>query len=150
VTTLLLGSCVSYDDISYQGFDNVQMTRQGKGHLTLGFDLKLDNPNNYNVKIKSSDIVLYIGGKELGQLHLNNAFTIEKKSQQSYPLSFDVRAIDLVKTAAANAIDLIGKKMIAVRMKGYVKGSVFGITQKRFIDETREVESSQVSKIFGK
>ncbi len=70
VGALLLNSCFEYDDVEYKGFENVKMTNPKDGHMSLSFDLKLNNPNKFKIKIKPSDVTVFIGGKELGRVHL--------------------------------------------------------------------------------
>lgn len=147
--TFLLGSCFQYDDLVYQGFDNVKMTKPKEGQMTLNFDLKLDNPNKFKIKIKPSDVTVFLGGKELGQVHLTETLTIAKRSERSYPISLDVKLKDLFKSGFGSLFEMMTKQTVSLRVKGFVRGSVYGVTQKRYIDETKEMETAQFMKLFG-
>jgi LEA14-like dessication related protein len=147
--TFLFTSCFHYDDVVYQGFDNVKISKPKDGQMTLNFDLKLDNPNKYKIKIKPSDVSIFIGGKELGQVHLTETLVIDKRSQKSYPLSLELKLKDLFKSGLGSAFEMMTKQTVSLRIKGFVRGSVYGFTQKRYIDETKEMETAQFMKLFG-
>jgi LEA14-like dessication related protein len=147
--TFLFTSCFHYDDVVYQGFDNVKISKPKDGQMTLNFDLKLDNPNKYKIKIKPSDVSIFIGGKELGQVHLTETLVIDKRSQKSYPLSLELKLKDLFKSGLGSAFEMMTKQTVSLRIKGFVRGSVYGLTQKRYIDETKEMETAQFMKLFG-
>lgn len=147
--TLLFTSCFRYDDVVYQGFDNVKISKPKDGQMTLNFDLKLDNPNKYKIKIKPSDVSIFIGGKELGQVHLTETLVIDKRSQKSYPLSLELKLKDLFKSGLGSAFEMMTKQTVSLRIKGFVRGSVYGLTQKRYIDETKDMETAQFMKLFG-
>jgi len=152
--TLLLGlslftSCFQYDDLVYQGFDNVKLSKPKDGVLTLNFDLKLDNPNKYKIKIKPSDVSVFIGGKEIGQVHLTETLVIDKRSEKTYPMTLDLKLKDMFKSGLGSAFEMMTKQKVSLRIKGFVRGSVYGITQKRYIDETKEMETAQFMKLFG-
>jgi LEA14-like dessication related protein len=154
IFTLILGaslfsSCFQYDDVVYQGFDNVKMSKPKDGQMTLNFDLKLDNPNKYKIKIKPSDVSVFIGGKELGQVHLTETLVIDKRSQKSYPLSLELKLKDLFKSGLGSVLEMMTKQTVSLRIKGFVRGSVYSVTQKRYIDETKEMETAQFMKLFG-
>jgi LEA14-like dessication related protein len=146
---LLFNSCFEYDDVVYQGFENVKMTKPNEGQMTLSFDIKLDNPNKYKIKIKPSDVTVFVGGKELGQIHLNETLVIDKRSEKSYPLTLDLKLKDLFKTGLGGLFEMMTKQTVSLRVKGFVKGSVYGITQKRYVDQTKEMETAQFMKLFG-
>lgn len=149
LNTFAFSSCFYYDDVVYQGFDNVKLTKPKEGQMTLNFDLKLDNPNKYNIKIKPSDVTVFLGGKELGQVHLRETLLINKRSEKSYAMSLDLKLKDLFKSGLGSIFEIATKQTVSLRIKGFVRGSVYGVTQKRYIDETKEMETAQFMKLFG-
>jgi LEA14-like dessication related protein len=149
VGALLLNSCFEYDDVEYKGFENVKMTNPKDGHMSLSFDLKLNNPNKFKIKIKPSDVTVFIGGKELGQVHLTETLTIAKRTHRTYPIALNVKLSDLFESGLGSAFEMMSKQKVSLRIKGFVRGSVYGITQKRYIDETQEMETAQFMKLLG-
>ncbi len=56
---------------------------------------------------------------------------------------------DLFESGLGSAFEMISKQKVSLRVKGFVRGSVYGITQKRYIDETQEMETAQFMKLLG-
>lgn len=146
---LLLVGCFEYDEIVYQGAENLKIGKLKEGKTTIGLNVTLDNPNNYNVKIKPSTLTVFLGNKELGEVYLKERVVIQKKSSQSYPLLLEAKLKDVLKSGLVGLVELATKKTVTIRLQGYVRGSVRGITQKRYVDQTKEIETAQFIKLFG-
>jgi LEA14-like dessication related protein len=144
-----LSSCLQYDNLVYKGYENVNLTNTKEGQMTLKFNLKLDNPNKFKIKIKPSNVSVFLAGKELGQVHLTETLTIAKRSEKTYPISLNLNLKDLFKSGLGSAFEMMSKQTVSLRIKGFVKGSVYGITQKRYIDQTQEMETAQFMKLLG-
>ncbi len=69
IITFVLTGCFEYDDVVYQGIENIKIGKVNEGKTPISFNIKLDNPNNYKIKIKPSDLTVFVGGKELGEIH---------------------------------------------------------------------------------
>jgi len=145
----LFSSCFEYDDVDYQGYENATISESKEGIIQLSFNLKLNNPNKFKIKIKPSELTVFIGDEEMGQAKLNKTLVIDKRSSKSYPIQIDVKLTDLIKAGSGNLLKLASKKTIKLRIKGLVKGSVYGITQKRAVDKTKEIETAEFLKVFG-
>ena len=145
----VLTGCIDYDGVVYQGFENVNLGKSNQGMTNISFNIKLDNPNAYNIKIKSSDLTIYLGGKELGDVHLTDRLVIQKQTAKSYPVEVSAKLKDIAKAGIVGLVELATKKTISIRYKGFVRASVFGITQKRYIDESKDIETKQLLRLFG-
>jgi LEA14-like dessication related protein len=149
ISFMLLSGCMSYDDVVYQGVENVKIGKPKDGFTTISLNIKLDNPNKYNIKIKPSDVTVFLGGKELGDFHLKETVVIKKHSMDSYPIQLDAKIRDLAKSSLGGMIELMTKKNVTLRFKGFVRVSVKGVTQKRYIDQSKEIETNQFLKLIG-
>lgn len=147
--SISLTGCFDYDDVVYQGIENIKMGKPNEGKMTINFNIKLDNPNKYRLKIKPSDLTVFLGGKELGEIHLTETLVIDKRSMKSYPMSIDAKIKDLAKSGLGGLIELATKQTVTLRFKGFVRGSVYGITQKRYVDQTKEIETGQFLRLLG-
>lgn len=149
IGAFLLTGCFDYDDVVYQGIESVKIGKISEGKTPISFNIKLDNPNNYKIKIKPSDLTVYIGGKELGEVHLKQTLVIKKKSSNSYPLTIEAKLKDIALSSISGLMEMATKKTVTIRFKGFVRGSVYGVTQKRFVDQSKEIETSQLMKLLG-
>jgi LEA14-like dessication related protein len=145
----LLTGCFDYNDIVYHGVENVKLGKPSEGNTTLSFNINLDNPNIYNIKIKPSDLTIFMGDKELGEVHLKERLVIQKQTKKSYPVSVEAKLKDVAKSGLIGLIELVTKKKVTIRFKGYIKGSIYGLTQKQFIDQTKEIETAQFLRLIG-
>lgn len=143
LTAPLFVSCFSYKDVSFKGVDNYKIGKIQDGELSFGFDVKLENPNKYNIKIKPTDLQVFIGDRELGIARLDKKLKIKKNSSASYPVMINARLKNLAGAGMGAILELATKKSADVRIKGPVKGSVHGFTRKMEIDETRSIDLSK-------
>lgn len=143
LTMPFLTGCFSYKDVNFQGVENYKLGKMQDGQISLSFDVKLENPNKYNIKIKPTDLEVYLGDKELGIARLDKKLKIKKKSTASYPVVINARLKNMMGAGMGAMMELATKKSADVRIKGPVKGSVYGFTKKMDIDETRAVDLSK-------
>ena len=142
----LFSACLEFDDVKFKGIESVKFPKIDQKELLIDLSLRLDNPNNYKIKIKPSVLDVYIGGILMGQVKLDEKFVIKKKQENTYSTQLVCKLEDgvlfsLMKFATMNEI--------SVRFKGRVKGSVYGINKKVDIDETKKLNGN-IFNIFGK
>lgn len=147
--SVLLSSCFEYDDVVYQGVEKIKISKPIDGKTSIALNIKLDNPNKFKIKIKPSDMMVYLGGKELGEVHLKETLVLEKRSMKSYPIIIDAKIKDIAKSGLGGLVELATKQTVTIRFKGFVRGSVYGITQKRYVDQTKEIETGQYLRLLG-
>ena len=80
----LLSSCLEFDDVKFKGIESVKFPKIDQKEIVIDLSLKLDNPNNYKIKIKPSILDVYIGGKLMGQIHMDDKLVIKKSQENSY------------------------------------------------------------------
>ena len=136
----MLSSCFTYKDVDFNGVENFKLGKIEEGNISFGFDVKLANTNKYNIKIKPTDLQVFLGDKELGKARLDKKLVIKKNSTASYPVVIQAKLLKAAGAGLGTAIELATKKSAQVRIKGPVKGSVMGITRKMDIDETRSID----------
>jgi LEA14-like dessication related protein len=142
----LLSSCLEFDDVKFKGIESVKFPKIDQKEILIDLNLKLDNPNNYKIKIKPSVLDVYIGGKLMGKVKIDEKFVIKRKQENSYSTQLictleDGVLFSLMKFATMTEI--------SVRFKGRVKGTVYGISKKIDIDETKKMNGN-IFNIFGK
>jgi LEA14-like dessication related protein len=139
---LLLTSCFSYKDVNYQGVENFKMGKIQDGQLTVNFDLKLDNPNKYKIKIKPTELLIFLGDKEFATASLDKKLVIQKRSSLSYPIQIKAKLKNVLSGGFGGMMDIVMNRSAEVRIKGPVKGSVYGFSRKMMVDEVRSIDLS--------
>ena len=145
VVAIILTGCFSYKDLNFDGVENFKMGKIQEGSIDFGFDVKLENPNKYNIKIKPTDLQVFLGDNELGMARLDKKLVIKKNSKASYPVVINAKLLQAAGAGFSSVMELATKKSADVRIVGPVKGSVYGITRKMEVDETRSIDLGKIN-----
>lgn len=142
----LFSACLEFDDVKFKGIESVKFPKMDQNEILIDLSLKLDNPNNYKIKIKPSTLDVYIGGKLMGQVSIDEKFVIKKKQEGVYSTQLICKLEDGV---FFSLMKFATMKELSIRLKGRVKGSVYGFNKKVDIDETKSIDGSKLN-FFGK
>lgn len=130
--------------------DDVKVEKFSKDEIRLRLVATVGNPNNYNIKIKKTDLDVFVSGKEIGKACIEDAVVLKKNSTQTY----EVIVITNLKKSGGGLMALAGSALLSgkaeVRAKGYVKAGAFGISKKVKLDEKKTFPiSPDMLKGFG-
>ncbi len=135
-------SCVTYEDVELEEIEDTRVENlfNKNEKLKIAIDVKVDNPNTYALKLKKADLNLYVGGKDLGKVHLDEKVKIPKKSVSSHTFVFVPESRDILKAALGGAIGIFTKGDVEVRIKGRVKGGVLFIGKWFDVDHKEKID----------
>ena len=133
ISFVFLTSCFDYEDVEFRGVQNVGLEGRSEGNITLRIDMKVNNPNNYNIKIKKSALDVYVNGSKVGRTKMKNNIVLKKNYQEVYPLYLSLSEKEL-KSSALSTIGSFLKGSMKVRIKGDIKAKVYGVGKKFPID----------------
>lgn len=133
----LLSSCFEVEELDFQGIDGVKLEKLEKKSLDLTLGVKVSNPNGFTIKVKSSDFEVYADDILIGKAKVDKKIKLIKKKEDTYTVPVH---IDLEDGVLLKFIKFALKDKVKVHLKGYVKGSVLGISKKISVDETKEIE----------
>lgn len=137
ITIFLLSSCFEVEDLEFNGIEEIKLDKIEKKALDIHLGVKVMNPNGFTVKVKSSEVDVYAEDIMVGKATVNQKIKIIRKKENTYTIPIHV---DLEDGVLLKFIKFALKDKVKVRIKGYVKGSVLGISKKIAIDETKEIE----------
>jgi len=126
-------SCFDYEDVEFQGVQNFGIEDRTDGNITVRIDLKVNNPNNYNIKIKKTSLDVFVNGAEVGKTKMKNNIVLKKNHQDVYPLYLTLSEKEL-KGSALSSIGSFLKGSMKIRVKGDIKAKVYGVGKKFPID----------------
>jgi LEA14-like dessication related protein len=135
--TFLASGCITYNEVEMHQINSVRVNEFGKGNMVFVFNVKLENPNKYNIKVKSADLKLYIGSADAGNALLMDKLVLRKKSLNDYDLRIETNTKQITKALAGSALNILINKNVPVKVKGYIKAKVF-IFGKKFPVEFKE------------
>ena len=141
----LVSSCFDYDDIDFKGIDNFKMEKFEGQKISFSMDVVLENPNSFSVKIKPSVVDVYLDDNLIGKTYLDQKVKIIKRKENSYfvPLHVELEDGLLIKL-----MKLSLKDKVKLRLVGNIKGSIYGISKKVKIDESKEIDPKQITSLF--
>ena len=128
-----LTSCFDYEDVEFKGVQNFGLENRSEGNITVRIDLKVNNPNNYNIKIKRSSLDIFVNGARVGKTKMKNNIVLKKNHQDVYPLYLTLSEKEL-KGSALSSIGSFLKGSMKLRLKGDIKTKVYGVGKKFRID----------------
>lgn len=133
----LLSSCFEVEELDFNGIDGVKLEKLEKKSLDLTLGVKVSNPNGFTIKVKSCDLEVYAEDVLIGRAKIDKKIKLLKKKEDTYNVPVH---IDLEDGVLLKFIKFALKDKVKVRLKGFVKGSVLGISKKMDVDETKEIE----------
>lgn len=136
---IFLSSCSSFKEPIIKGSDDFQLTQFEGKKISFSLALAIENNNWYALKIKPSNVDLYLEDKLIGKLHLLEKVTIPAK--KTTELVVPAR-IELVDGAMISLFKIISKDQVAVRLNGKVKGGVLFVYKNFQVDEKWNVPTN--------
>ena len=131
----LLTGCSAYEEVELRDIKEVQVLRMDGRTIALRVDVLVSNPNGYHIGVEDPDVDLYLNDTYVGKGHLDSSLTLNKRSEQVYPvyLHADLAGGPLLMMMIGGAL--------SGEMKLGVKGTVLarsGMLRKRFPFELEE------------
>ena len=132
-SVFFLTSCFDYKDVDFKGVQNIGLEDRSGGTITVRIDMKVNNPNSYNIKINKSSLDVFVNGSKVGKTKMNNNVVLKKNHQDVYSLYLTLSEKELKRSALSSIGSLLTGRM-KVRIKGEIKAKVYGIGKKVPID----------------
>ena len=123
VLLALFVSCRQPKPLAYQGVSHLGMSDIGLTYSTVSMDMKLYNPNNYKMNLKSAAVDVYFDGKMVGKAIVNKSFTIPRKDTFELPV---LLRVDLA-NVFPNALQLLMNKQITLKLCGEMRAGKHGV-----------------------
>jgi LEA14-like dessication related protein len=140
---LFLTSCFSYKEVELTGINNLKVNKVGDKEVEIQAGIKINNPNNYKIKVKKIEVDLLVNDVNVGKLNLSKKVVLPRKSDQVQDFTVNTQLSNLI---AAMPSLLMGGD-ITLKMQGYMKGKAFFIS-KKFPIEVQQKVSSRDLKLF--
>lgn len=135
---IFLQGCFDYEEIEFKGVKNVSLLDRTDKVLKLQVDVLVNNPNKFNIKVKKSSLDIYMNDKYVGKTTLDSKIVLKKNSEAIYGVVLNADAKSVMK-AAMGSLGGFLKGSVDIRLKGRVKGSVYGISKSVDVDMTEKV-----------
>jgi LEA14-like dessication related protein len=139
--------CLDFKNPTLGEVSNFKMDSFSDNVVKCNFEIKVDNPNTFNIKLKRSTIDVLVDDVLYGKINLDKKIKFRKKSDKIYTVPLILK---LEKGAMIKLMGLMLKSKVNLRLKGRVKGSVYGITKRKDIDIFKEIDPREMKSLFQK
>lgn len=141
---LFFSSCNDFQDVTFSGIENVQITSLTQQGVEAVIVAKIKNPNNAAFTIYKSDLDVMLSGMNAGKAHLDNNVKIKGNSEQSYAFKIKSDFSNLSATDLPKLLSIAMSKNVKVGLKGNLK------VGKLFVKRSYPVDMSQRVPLSGK
>lgn len=146
---LLLTSCFTYHEVDVLDVGEYRINNVTKENVEVSVNIQVNNPNNYNIKLKKTDLDLYLEGEKIGKANIKEDLILKKRTQEKYTLTFQSNYKELSGAVLGRLPSLLRKSKIKVGLKGRVKAKANLLLGKKFdLDVEETVDVSELSKLL--
>jgi LEA14-like dessication related protein len=139
----VLSSCWSYEEVELKSVDNVRLVGLSPTTLSLEISATIDNPNDYNIKIKDPDIDVYIEGNKVGKLKIDEALVLKKATSEQYTVPIHTKLDGSLGSLFPVLLKLMASDKVRFGAKGSFKGSAKMFSQRIDVDIDQDVDLSR-------
>jgi LEA14-like dessication related protein len=136
--SLVFTSC-TFHDVEVLGVENFKVEKISTDGLSIGVDVKINNPNKFAIKVKKIELEVYVKNDLLATTHLDKSIKLKPNSTQTYHFTISDKNGSLNKKIIPKLLlnGLAGGNF-PIKYKGYVKGSFFLFSKKIPIEGKEE------------
>lgn len=136
---LFIPSCKIHE-LDFKGVNDFGLGSMESDNIEITINVKLDNPNNFKIKVVDAKLDLFIGGNEAGTASLEDNIIIKKKKEDNYDIIITTDREQLMSAALKSALTSFGTGKITIKVRGWVKGRVWGIGKKIDVEFKENVD----------
>lgn len=147
LTLLISVSSCQYEEVKYLGVSNFSNFNQKDKEFFFHVDVKANNPNTYNIKIKPSTLDVYLDEKKIGVVHLDEKVKLVKKMEDVYTAKLRAQLDKIKILDIGTQILFKSPKLI---FKGQVKAGTAFFYKRFDINESRELDAALFKRLLEK
>jgi len=118
---LAMASCRPAKELQYLGIQNLSMEQGTPPKIAL--DIRLYNPNKYKLKLKNSDVEVFLNGTSVGKLRVEGQHQAPKLDTFMLPVNVDMSPGVLLQSL----MPIIMSGNVQIKLTGVIKGGRHGI-----------------------
>ena len=119
----LLTSCSKPLSPTYAGYKRLRLERLGFKNTVVAADLRLYNPNKYDLQLKRADAKVYFNGHLLGRTYFDTVIVLRSKDTTNVPLLLQATAKNIV----TNGVRVLLNRDVKLKIEGKIKAGRHGI-----------------------
>ncbi len=124
--TLVLSSCGDFQDVTFEGIENVKVNKISQQGIDVDITAKIKNPNKVAFTIYKSDLDATLSNMNVGKAILTNNVKIKANSSQAYTFNIKSDFSKLSMAELPNLLSIATSRSIKVGLKGNLRvGKLF-------------------------
>ena len=135
---LSINGCISYKAVQIKEIKSVQPFNNNLTSGKMVVNLRVENPNNYAIKVKKYNLHAFVNNTDLGEVKVDEKIVLPRKSDKDYSLTF---ATDMNKILGILPSLLLQGGGEAA-LKGSVRVKAFIVSKKFSVDLKKKVRAS--------
>lgn len=124
-----------------RGGESFNLEKIDGNEVKMNVGAKIYNGNWFGIKVKPSNLELYLDDDFLGTVRLDKKVKLKRKSETTIDANLTATLID---GAMGKAMRSALGGALNIRMKGKVKAGVFIFSKKIDFDETKKIDASKL------
>ena len=139
ILILSFSSC-AYEEVEITDIKYVKLIEFSQKGLVVESEIKIKNPNGFQLSMVDSEFDIYIKGSKLAKANVDNNIRIPKNSDEYHKVAMKSNFEDFADGALVMLLGLtLGSKEIDFKVDGYVTGRVFLIKKKVHVSHEEKV-----------
>jgi len=130
--SILLSSCFKYEEVEIKDIKSVKLLEFSDKGLTVESEIKISNPNNFDIKVVNSEFNVSVQGDKICKSRIDNKLDIPKNSEAYHTLIMRSDYKDLEPGVFPKLIALtsMSSDKINFKVDGFITGKAFMFTKK--------------------
>lgn len=137
---IILGTSCSYKNVELVEVKSVQVDEFSSDNVQVTASLVLKNPNDFEVKIKDSDLNLYVNDYKMARAKIKRRIKIPENTVMTHDLVFDSSLEDVGGAVLRSLVSVISRGVVKIGIKGSVNATAFKMTEKVPVDVEGDVK----------
>ncbi len=140
---LLFTSCLSYQEVSFKGITDVQVSKLDQEGISANVQVTLDNPNAFRIHVIDPDVELYLNDVFIGKARLDSSLTLDRKSSRDYTVALHASFDGHGPQAMAAMLGAALSGQATLKAKGSVVGRAFFLRKRFPFEEEHQFDMGQ-------
>jgi LEA14-like dessication related protein len=111
---------------------------------TVEVKARIKNPNKFGFKVKGSDLHLYMGANEMGDVKLKDKVKIKRNTEQSYTFVLESDLAKVLGNGLLGAASMLMQGSVNVKVKGDIKAGTWFVTKRIPVNIDEKISPSSL------
>lgn len=143
---VILVACAPFKEPEFKSYDGVEMGKMDGEKISFTLKSTVENPNFYALKVKPCKLEVFIDGKKMGDLYLDEKLKLKGKRETTIAAPMHV---ELESGALMKMMGVALKDTIHLQLKGDVKGGVLFIYKSVPVNYMKNVPTKGINPLGG-